>query len=413
MEGTNPTEPGAVSHRVSLLVHSYWPDQSPPQRRWSGLVREFQAAGWRVDVVTPISHFPHGRRKEKRKEAGYPFAVQTGQHGERIRRVPYLRHAETRVGRFVDHLYSAIMTVPAALLERRSEVVIVTAPSLPILAAGYLVSRMRRVPLIVEMRDAWPDLARDARLVRGPVKSTAERAVEFVQRKADLVVTVTEGFAKTLQARGIQHVATVPNALDLVSIPFLDPPPVHKRRLDVLYLGNHGESQRLDVMVQAAALVGDAMHLHMVGYGVVRSQLQQLAARLKAPVTFYPPVKRADVVEQYQRADSCIVALRDDWKSFDTTIPSKTYEVLAVGRHVTAVVKGEAARIIEDAGAGDLVASTPEAVAALWQDLGLDRTRLDVGRTGRDWVEQHAELTTSAKHYMELVHEVVTRGASR
>ncbi|MDQ0865780.1 glycosyltransferase family 4 protein [Arthrobacter globiformis] len=413
MKGSTLGERPAVAHRISLLVHSYWPDQSPPQRRWSGLVREFQSAGWEVGVVTPISHFPHGRRKEKRAEAGYPFAVQKGQHGERIRRVPYLRHAETRLGRFIDHLYTAVMTVPAAMMEPRPEVVIVTAPSLPILAAGYVVSRLRRVPLIVEMRDAWPDLARDARLVQGPVKSTAERAVEFVQRKADLVITVTHGFAKTLLRRGIQHVATVPNALDLSTIPHLDPPPAKKARLDVLYLGNHGESQRLDVMVQAAALVGDAMHLHMVGYGVVRSQLQQLAARLQAPVTFYPPVKRADVVEQYQRADSCIVALRDDWKSFDTTIPSKTYEVLAVGRHVTAVVKGEAAHIIEDSGAGDLVACSPEAVAALWHDLVRDRSRLDVGRSGRDWVQQNAELLTSARHYMELVHDVVNRTALR
>lgn len=372
-------------------------------------MREFQAAGWTVDVVTPVSHFPHGRRQERRVAAGYPFGLQTGQHGERIRRVPYLRHAETRIGRFIDHIYTAVMSVPAAMMNRRPDVLVVTAPSLPNLAAGYIVSRLHRVPLIVEMRDAWPDLARDARLVQGPVKSVAERVVDFVQRKADLVVTVTEGFAKTLLERGIAHVATVPNALDLASIPLLEAPSAGKSCLDVLYLGNHGESQRLDVMIEAAALVGSSMHLHMVGYGVVRSELEILAKRLQAPVTFYPPVKRADVVEQYQRADSCIVALRDDWKSFETTIPSKTYEVLAVGRHVTAVVKGEAARIIQDSGAGDLVASNAEAVAALWRSLAKDRSRLDVGCSGREWVQQHAELTLSAKHYMELIDEVMYR----
>lgn len=376
-------------------------------------MREFRAAGWTVDVVTPVSHFPHGRRNGQRIDAGYPFALQKGQHGERIRRVPYLRHAETRVGRFIDHLYTAIMSVPAAMMNRRPEIVIVTAPSLPILAAGYVVAKLHRVPLIVEMRDAWPDLARDARLVQGPVRSIAERAVDFVQRKADLVVTVTEGFATTLLERGIQHVATVPNALDLGSIPLLDAPPLSKSRLDVLYLGNHGESQRLDVMIEAAALVGNAMHLHMVGHGVVRSDLERLAARLRAPVTFYPPVKRADVVEHYQRADSCIVALRDDWKSFETTIPSKTYEVLAIGRHVTAVVKGEAARIIEDSGAGDLVASSPAAVAELWLALVRDRKRLDVGRSGRDWIQKYAELSSAAKHYMELIDEVMNRSGDQ
>ncbi|MGG5175439.1 glycosyltransferase family 4 protein [Pseudarthrobacter sp. J1763] len=394
-----------------LLTHSYWPDQSPPQRRWSSFVREFQAAGWRVDVVTPVSHFPNGKRTERRADAGYPWGHQRGEHGERIRRVPYLRHAQTRVGRFIDNLYTAVLSVPAAMMQRRPEVVVVTAPSLPILAAGHVVAKIFRVPLVVEMRDAWPDLARDARLVQGQVKSLAEKAVEFVQNKANLVVTVTEGFAKTLLERGVAEVATVPNGLDLRSVPLLPAPVVDKEQLDVLYLGNHGESQRLELMVQAAAKVGSRMHLHMVGYGVARPGLIQLAREIGAPVTFHPPVKREAVLEAYKLADSCIVSLRDDWKSFETTIPSKTYEVLAVGRHVTALVRGEAARIISDSDAGDVVPSTVEAIAQLWNDLADDRSRLDVGSRGRDWVEDHAEIRASAKHYMELIDELLARSS--
>jgi hypothetical protein len=38
------------------------------------------------------------------------------------------------------------MSVPLGLLTRRPDVVIATAPSLPILAAGYLLARLRGVP---------------------------------------------------------------------------------------------------------------------------------------------------------------------------------------------------------------------------------------------------------------------------
>jgi hypothetical protein len=101
------------------------------------------------------------------------------------------------------------------------------------------------------------------------------------------------------------------------------------------------------------------------------------------------------------------VSLRDDWKSFDTTVPSKTYEVLAIGRHITAVVRGEAARIVMDAEAGDIVASSPEAVAALWRELAADRSRLVRNGDSRQWVKSNAEYGHLASRYMQLISELL------
>ncbi|MGO4230359.1 glycosyltransferase family 4 protein [Arthrobacter sp. YAF34] len=398
--------------RVTLLTHSYWPESSPPQRRWSAMIKEFSRSDWNVDVVAPVAHYPFGRRGLPRAAAGRPFRKQAGQFTEIIRRVPYLRHGDSRVARLLDQCYSAALSVPAGLLTRRPDVVIVTAPGLPSLAAGYLLARLRGVPLIVEMRDAWPDLARDARIIQGSVKSLVERVVEFVQHRADLVVTVTEGFAATLRARGVANVATISNGVHLDAIPVMDAPDLDKPGFEALYLGNHGESQRLEVAVRASALVGESMHLHMVGHGTQRRQLERLARELGAPVTFHPPLHGQAMIDRYASADTCIVSLRDDWKSFETTVPSKTYEVLAMGRHVTAIVKGEAARIIADADAGDIVASDPEAVAALWRELAADRGRLVRNGDSRQWVKANAEYDHLAGRYMELISELLAEGSS-
>jgi hypothetical protein len=395
--------------RVTLLAHSYWPENSPPQRRWTALLREFCAFGWEFDVVTPVAHFPVGRRELPRELSGRAFRRQNGQFTELIRRVPYLAHGNSHAARLLDQCFSAALSVPLGLLTRRPDVVIATAPSLPILAAGYLLARLRGVPLIVEMRDAWPDLARDSRMVRGRVKSLVEMAVEFVQQHADLLVTVTEGFAETLRSRGLKNVTTISNGLHVDTIPFLGSPPLEREVLEALYLGNHGESQRLDVVIRASALVGDAMHLHLVGHGTQRPALEKLAADLGAPVTFHPPLHGQDVMDRYASADTCIVSLRDDWKSFETTIPSKTYEVLAIGRHVTAIVKGEAARIIDDAEAGDIVSSSAEAVAALWCELAADRPRLIRSDASRQWVKENADYTQLAERYMEHISKLLMK----
>ncbi|WP_449373287.1 hypothetical protein [Arthrobacter psychrolactophilus] len=87
-------------------------------------------------------------------------------------------------------------------------------------------------------------------------------------------------------------------------------------------------------------------------------------------------------------------------------MPSKTYEVLAIGRHVTAIVRGEAARIVKDADAGDVVAWKPEAIAELWRELAADRGRLDAGTSGRDWVRAHANYPVLAAKYMRVIETV-------
>ncbi|MHA7142678.1 glycosyltransferase family 4 protein [Arthrobacter sp. Sr33] len=392
--------------RILLLTHSYAPEHSPPQRRWTQFIRSFRAAGWDIDVVAPVAHAPHGRRTLPRSVAGRPFLCSLGEYGERIRRVPFLWHRNTRLGRLGNHLFSAACTVPAALMAKRPDVVVVTVPSLPILGAGYVVSRILKRPLVVDMRDAWPDIARDARLVQGSAKGVVERIIMAIQDRAELVVTVTHGFARTLRDRGLKNVATVSNGVDLHTLDKLPPRPMESDRLEVLYLGNHGESQRLDVPIRAAALVGKRMRLTMVGNGVQRADLMHLAQELKAPVEFHQPVHGPEVMGFYDRSDSCIVSLRDDWKSFETTIPSKTYEVLSLGRHITGIVLGEARKILEDAESGHVVTSSPVELAEMWKSLQADRSLLQVNGAGRAWVENNADVEALAQSYIDLLAEV-------
>lgn len=395
-----------------LLAHSYWPEHSPPQRRWQSLIPHLVQRGWQMTVVAPVAHYGFGPDAD-RSTRGRVGRGQPGPVGETIVRVPYLTARDARLPKLVDQLVTAGGSALRTLTVRGHSVVIVTAPSLPLLASGWFAARLRGKPLVVEMRDAWPNLATEAGVLQGRAQRIINWAVESVQDRADLVVTVTEGFAETLRERGVAQVRTVRNGVRLEQTPVLGSPPQVRDRLEVLYLGNHGESQRLERLIEAAALVGSDMRLTLVGQGSQKPELQRIAAALGAPVRFLGPAYRDEVFELYRQADSLVVSLRDDWKSFEATVPSKTYEVMAVGRHLTAVVRGEAARILHDAGVGDVVGSGAQEIARLWRGLIEDRSRLLTDGSGRAWVADNADYADLAERYDSILREVVDHGKGR
>lgn len=397
---------GAV--RVLLLTHSYAPEVSPPQRRWDSFVHVMRQAGWDVTVVTPRACKPSARHESARE---LPFSV-IGAHGEAIRSYPSIGKPVHIPGKIIKHALDGALMLPRALFQAKPTVVVATVPALPTMFIGFIVSKLLRRPLIIEMRDAWPDLIADSRILRWRwLTACAHKAVRTVQRRATLVVTVTDGFASVLAKDGVQSVQTIHNGISTRSF---EPLPTKQRdstgKLNVLYLGNLGESQGLESVIKAAAMAADSVQVRIVGSGTARERLTRYASAIGAAIDFQEPARGEALRAHYLWADTCVVSLRDDWQSFNHTIPSKIYELLALGKHVTGIVKGEAANIVTSAAAGDIVDHDPENIAALWQQLAVHRERLEVGTSGRDWVLENASLEKLGEQYLEIIRRINEQG---
>ena len=376
--------------RAMLVTHSYRPERTPPARRWAAVVSALRADGWEVDVVTPGG-----------------LRTVPGEEGERLRRTPVLLTGEGgRNGRFAAAAVHAVIAVPRGLAAPRPDVVVATLPALPTIVAGRALALLHRRPLVVEMRDAWPDLAHEAGVHQGLLGAAMEAVVTGGQRAADVVVAVTEGFAETLRGRGMRRVVALGNGVDVDRVPVAPPRERAPGELHVLYLGNLGESQGLERLVEAAARLRGThpgVRVRIVGGGTRRTALQELDARLSAGVEFLDAVPGSGVPEHYAWADTLVVCLRPDWASFRHTVPSKTYEVLASGRHVTGQVAGEAARILQNAGGADVVDPGSDDLAEHLAALAADPARTRVGQGGRAWVAAHGHLPAIARRYAALL----------
>jgi len=390
--------------RLCLLSHYYEPEVGAPQRRWSAFVPRFVAAGHQVVVVTGRPHYPRGRAVDDAPGTGRS----AGRHGETVVRVRYVAYDTGRGRRLLDQLVVAAGSL-LPVLRARPDVVVATAPGLPTLLVGRLAATLVRARFVVEMRDAWPDLLHEVG-VPAPVRVVAAPLLTRLQTSADGVVAVSERFAERLRTRGARRVVHVANGTDTAAVAPL-PAPVRPQGspLRVCYAGTVGESQAVHLAVRAVGLCPPGtVHLTVVGHGAALPQV--LAERTALPdpaaVTVLPPTDPAGVRALLVDVDTALVTLRG-WASFEATVPSKLYELLALGRHVSAVVAGEAADVVAAAGGGDVVApEDPAALAALWQQLRAEPERLDVGPGPRLWVQEHADDQVLAERYLALLEEL-------
>lgn len=413
--------------RILLLTHYFEPEDGAPQRRWRALAERLIARGHEIDVICPPPHYPEGRMQRSHFHSARKWKSYTTEYGARVHRVSYLRHDGRIVLRSVDHLWVAFASVRMAhalvgMRRIRPDVIVATAPGLPTLLAGNLLSRTLKIPLVAEMRDAWPDLVsytpgltRQAGTA-GRIKHIVHERVTALQRQASHIVTTTDNFASVLRARGMKHTTVIRNGTRVDRYASLPERLDHHQALRVLYMGTVGRSQGLDVLLRAAAIardLGRPVELLIVGAGADAARLRRLNAELGDVARILPSVAAAEVYRHYVWADTCVVSLRD-WEPFSWTVPSKLYELMAAGRHISGVVAGEAAELIVRTRSGDVVGpGDVEGLARLWWDLSADRSRLNIGPTARAWARANVDYDTLASRYQRLLHQVVTEADCR
>ena len=402
--------------KILLITHYYRPEVGAPQRRWGSFVKHWQRQGHQVTVITSLPHYPLPRHTSRLRRGNRPFRHQRGVHGETVIRVPYFAHGYGAASRTIDHLLVATLSAVVALSlgRRRFTVVIATVPALASLAPGHIASRIFRVPLILEMRDAWPDLVTYAGWAQtttgflAQARAVVHRLVTRSQLKSKHVVTTSYRFAEVLRSRGAEHVTVIRNGADLETMPQPVPPIAHQGSLKVLYLGTLGRSQGLAAVIDAAGMAaagGVDLELRLVGDGAARAHLLERARGSRASITIMDTVPHDEVWSHYQWADTVVVSLRE-WAPFEWTVPSKLYEVLATNRHISGMLSGEAAQIVRDAGAGFVCPpGDAKALGRHWLQLAHDPSLLVHSDSGRDWVREQSDFRKLSSAYLGVIRE--------
>lgn len=92
-----------------------------------------------------------------------------------------------------------------------------TSPPIFQAITAWLVSRLRRRPFLLEIRDLWPDFAIDMGVLTNPALITLSRRLDaFLRARADHVLVNSPAYRDILVARGQRpdKISLIPNGVD-------------------------------------------------------------------------------------------------------------------------------------------------------------------------------------------------------
>lgn len=415
--------------KIAYLCHYFAPEIGAPQARLYDLSSAWVRSGHEVTAITGFPNHPTGILRDE--DRGKLWATEQINGIRVLRNWLYATPNEGIVKKTLGHLSFMVTAVLFGLPRLgKIDVLIASSPTFFSVISAWLMSLIKRVPFVFEVRDLWPAVFVDLGVLKNPLLIKILEAIEmFLYRRAALVVTVTESFRDTLIKRGIpgNKIVTVTNGAD---IELFQPSGNgnHPReeirqeyglenKFTVMYLGAHGISHSLETVVRAADILRDetGVCFLLVGEGAEKSKLVELKQQLNLQnLMMLPGQPKARVPGFYQAADVCLVMLRDV-PLFTTFIPSKMFEIMAAARPIIGAVKGESEEILERSGNAVVIEQeNPASLAAAVKQLQSDpELRAQMAAQGRDFVIKNYSRESLAEKYMKALVSTLQKKGKR
>ena len=409
--------------RILFLSHYYPPEVNAPATRTHAHARRWVESGHEVTVVTSNPNCPggvvyEGYRNRLRRQRETIDGVEV------IRIWTFLApNAGTgrRIANYVSFMLSSVWT---GLTLARPDVVVATSPQFFNGWAGVLLKWLRRRPLVLEIRDIWPESIQAVGAMQGGLAiRVLERLERRMYRAADRIVAVGEGYKRNILSKVTprEDIAVVTNGVDPEEFNPATSDAAFRAEVGLpaeafvcSYVGTIGMAHGLEIALEAAALLRDEgrseIRFLLVGDGAERGRLEMAARErgLDEQVVFTGRLPKEAMPRVLAASDCCLVHLRG-CELFSTVIPSKIFETMAMGRPIIMAVKGQAADIVAAADAG--LTMTPDdaddlvrCVTSLADDEPLRRR---LSEQGPAYVREHFSRDRLATDMLAVLDDLV------
>jgi glycosyltransferase involved in cell wall biosynthesis len=320
------------------------------------IARRFVALGDEVTVVTSA------------RTATAPAYCETEEEGVRVKWIPVPYHNSFGVASRLFAFFKFALLAIAVGFRGKYDVVYATSTPLTVAIPGIVISKIRRIPMVFEVRDLWPDLPIAMGYIRSPLSKALSK---WLERKAyensSHIVALSPGMRDGILQKGIDadSVSVIPNSCDLTLFATRGDFEVKRRYLEaigasasdklVVYLGTLGRINGVCYLVDLAFEVrGRGICFVVYGDGAEFEMIRQHAESkgiLGDNFFLFSSIPKSSVPSVLAIADAAF-SLFLPIKAMEMNSANKFFDALAAGCPPAINYGGWQAELLRSRGAG-------------------------------------------------------------
>ena len=402
--------------KILFMAQCYAPEDVSAAILITELAVDLVKRGHDVSIVTGAPSYPQGHVFE-----GYHNRVCTLEmlNGVRVIRAwSYISPSKKIWPRLLHYGTYSLTAFYGGLFAGRSDVIVSYSPPLPLGLSAWLLSRIFRVPWVLQLEDLYPDAAIAAGVMKNKRIVNFFLGMEkFLYQHSQHISVISKNFRQSLLKKGVPDVK-----IDIIPV-WADPDEVRPMQKEnefrfehglvdkfvVMYAGNIGITSCLEDVICAAEILREQKGIQFViiGEGVKKESLEAEArSRQLTNVLFLPFQPRAKFSGMLAAADLGLVTLNAS--AALSSLPSKIFNVMASARPILAVSppESEIMQIVEEAGCGwNVPPQSPEKLAEVIIQLqGRESRLIQAGQNGRACLEKNYSRTHCVDAYEKMLN---------
>ena len=339
-----------------LVISQYF---YPENFRINDICKEWVKRGYEVTVVTGIPNYPQGKFFD-----GYGLFKKRKEEykGIRIIRLPIVSRGKGSIRlalNYFSYVFSGFFWKMFTRIKADKVFVFEVSPMTQALI-GVWYTKKHKVPNYLYVQDLWPENVEIVTGITSPVViKPISSMVNYIYKNCTDIFATSPSFVKEIQKRvkDKEKVHYLPQYAEDFYIPVKKqavPEIPQNDKFKVIFTGNIGQAQGLDILPKTAQLLKDEnIEFLIVGDGRYREEFEKEILQCGVSDMFVLIERQpAEYIPQLLAAcDAAFISFQNAelWRM---TIPAKLQSYMACGMPIIASAFGETQRIIEEAECG-------------------------------------------------------------
>lgn len=406
--------------RITLFHQYFLGKNDPGGSRWNEFTSFFsKKAGFKTEAIAGNIHYATGKK----------ILPNTWSNTEKVdddiilyRTWTYSGYNRNFYGRVIGYLSYTFSSLVKAFQLQKPDLYIVTSPSIFVGITAIIVSKLRGVPFIFEVRDLWPESAVATGVLTNKFLLSILYALEYrLYKYAKKIVVLTPAFKVNIVSRFAQFedkIEIITNGADFSIM-------AREHQGDAIrnqygwgskkvftYLGAHGVANDLIQVVEVAKALKEheSIHFVLIGDGMQKVMLQAKAQEYGLKnIEFIDSIPKHEVVDYIYASDICMAILKKT-DTFKTVYPNKVFDYMSCKKPVLVTIDGITRELIEVAKCG--LYSEPENLESFQESIvqlvAMSEKELEeMGTSGYRYVKEHFDREKLAQKYIEVIEDII------